>query len=192
MEPTLPPGRLLGGATTNPKPSKLAALAAARKKKQESARSETPTSQSSNSAIALLDKLTLNATDHGKGQSSSLADTVTTDAQPVERNLPIRKSSPKPAQKTVEQIGAELPATEQKPPESPQPLLCYRAEPSAFARTLCGLDLAPPNIERIRMLPMEFPLPYLTIPEYANSNPFAGPSPDDIVLNAQAKGLGKI
>ncbi|KAF1999285.1 hypothetical protein P154DRAFT_437649 [Amniculicola lignicola CBS 123094] len=166
IEPRLPRGRLLGGSS---KPSKLAALAAARKKKQEDAKNATPaTNVETDKAVTLLDKLTLKSRENGpqtpRGASS--------EETPAPRKY-LRKRSPSPIQ-VPKRVASP-------PPEPAKPLITFpdlRAQPSAFAAVLCGLDSpcheSPETVN-------SFPLPYTALPDFKDANPFAGPSPDDIL-----------
>lgn len=196
MESKYPPGGLLGGSSSNAKPSKLAALAAARKKKQEEARNATvsPTPDATkiveaDNAVALLDKLSFNG-NGAKSQAPVPVSKPMTDRKPTERKFPARKPSPESAPANVKSDKENLPPPKQEPsPRASDPLPDLRAIPSVFGATLCGLSDPAPKRQRV---PMSFPLPYFSMPEFANSNPFAGPSPDDIVRNAQAKGAGRV
>lgn len=184
-----PRGYLLGGSS---KPSKLAALAAARKKKQEEAKAGTPASsgdaeQTPDKAVALLDRLKENPAALPKEASpgpSVLRDKTNVEEETKKQNQPRsypirRKKSPSPVR--------EEPVIEEPQPEPKEEptvkLVDLLGTPSTFARTVIGS--APGGQLRNGGL---FSLPYTSDPEYAKVNPFAGPSPDDVVLNAQAKG----
>ncbi|KAF2196590.1 hypothetical protein GQ43DRAFT_498411 [Delitschia confertaspora ATCC 74209] len=190
MEPKFPRGGLLGGSSSNPKPSKLAALAAARKKKQEEAKSVPPLTEAdpnqkadSDSAVALLDKLRLNGKDKTT-PTTPIPAPISMKQKPVERKFPIRTRSPSPPP-AAKVSSNEKEATKQELSQAPIPIPDLRAIPSTFASTLCGIAPSPPKRQ---LLEDSFQLPYSTVPQFANTNPFAGPSPDDIVRNAQAKG----
>ncbi len=64
------------------------------------------------------------------------------------------------------------------------PLEAPRARPSSLAQTLFGSASERPS----RPLTQTFPLPYLALAPSCVEDAFAGPSPDDVVLAAQAKG----
>ena len=57
-----------------------------------------------------------------------------------------------------------------------------QAEPSAFANTMFSTPSKP-----FQQSDSVFTLPYNATP-IANNDPFAGPSPDDVVMAAQSKG----
>lgn len=155
---------LLGGST------KLQALAAKRKQKQDAAKASEDAK--TDKAVALLDKL-------------NVRDTKSSLAQPPLAKYPSRKRSP-PQE--------ERPAQEDEPEQEPvarKPAIEFpdlRAEPSMFGATLCGLaEPAEQTRRNIEILPA-FPLPYTTLEAFKKTDPFAGPSPDDVVREAQARG----
>lgn len=180
-----PRGGLLGGA---PKSSKLAALAAARKKQSEEKKVADDVKESQR-ALNLLDRLGSN-----KGES------------------------PKPIAKTEESFGIEklrvtgvfkpkkeAPEKESAPsmpdPATLQPPLpVFKAKPSTFAQALCGVETAETqgaslepnvNLSRSRSSSLLFGVPYATNDNFLKSDPFAKPSPDDVVLAAQRTGTLK-
>lgn len=190
LEPEHPRGRLLGGAS---KPSKLAALAAARKKKGEEKRTETPTPESAQSdrVVALLDRLNLK-----KDKEPPLA-----PAEPAERSVK-RTKFMSSRQKEQNQQAADAPTgidpMEKAPPtaeERPIPVANIRALPSMFAKAICKQPTASATLmteascsNRTQQWSGTFSLPYIHNPSFIEMNPFAGPSPDDVVLQAQSKG----
>jgi elongation factor 1 alpha-like protein len=156
---------LLGG-------SKLAALAAKRRKEREEAQAVAarPTSDA-DAAVAMLDKLSV---------ADASASSPRNEA-PKPR-YPVRRRSPSPRQ------DAPAPETTEEP-EVPQPAIVVerpaeRAVASTFASTLCGSNPAS------RLAIKEFPVPYTNCKGYSSTNAFDTPSPDDIVRAAQAKGAG--
>ena len=186
VEPLYPRGGLLGGSS---KPSKLAALAAARKKKQEEEKAASgPVSvdahpdKEPDRAVALLDRLNI------KGRAKE--DTPPSPGSPkqpggllksksAQIRYPVRRkksSSPPPVQRQEEPSG---PISE---PSTIVEILDLRAPPSTFAATMIGASQ--PRSPEGSM----FSLPYAHQKVFTNANPFAGPSPDDIVTNARAKG----
>ncbi|KAL0261418.1 hypothetical protein SLS55_002848 [Diplodia seriata] len=192
---TAPRGYLLGGSS---KPSKLAALAAARKKKQEEAKASTPGSTgdvgepASDKAIALLDRLKTKTEVPPKAEpsgSSVLTEKTNVEeakTQTTPRTYPIRrKKSPSPVREQPVSEPEPRPEPEEQPAAKRVKLEEVLGAPSTFASSMFGprpggqLDNA------------MFPLPYTCYPEYAKAKPFAGPSPDDVVLNAQTKGANK-
>lgn len=178
--PVLPRGRLLGG-------SKLAALAAARKKKQEEqnrgagASQPTDAKAETDKAVALLDKLTV------KNKENSTLPTDTgaieeTASKPAKSRLQYRKRQPTP-----EPVVAE--PEEEQPIEEPTPSIHVpnlRIGPSSFASTLCG-DGNSTAVWRSAKTQASAALTEVHSKVIAG-DPFAGPSPDDVVLRAQAKG----
>ncbi|KAF2193014.1 hypothetical protein K469DRAFT_693090 [Zopfia rhizophila CBS 207.26] len=185
VEPLFPRGGLLGGSS---KPSKLAALAAARKKKQEEAKNATSTSTDpgdmkaeADKAVALLDRLSV------KSKESASPSSALVQPQPVEQKsaqskYPSRKRSQTPTTAFQE---SETPTPE---PETSAPVEIphLRAGPSMFASTLCGITPLP--VKRQHLDSTSFPLPYTSTRGFTDTNPFTGPSPDDIVLSARVKG----
>ena len=170
MESCYPRGGLLGG-------SKLAALR--KKRQEEAAKNSDPPAQLSkedaDKAIALLDRLNIK---EKESTSSPAADSA---RQSALRKYP-RKRSPSPEPEKVE--------VEEPEPEPAKPVIEFpnlRAKPSMFASTLCQSSDKRPDVQYAAT----YPLPYTNVKEYKNSNPFAGPSPDDIVLKAQARGAGR-
>jgi elongation factor 1 alpha-like protein len=169
-------GGLLGGS------SKLAALAAKRRKEREDA--EAAASKSNNdadSAIAMLDKLSMKNQENvnlgGDGGESERP------ARPS--RYPIRRRSPSPAPEAPKEPEIEE-------PQAPQPAVvvespAQRATASMFASTLCGSD----ETSKHAQTPLqEVPVPFAAYKSYDGTGAFAGPSPDDIVRAAQAKGAG--
>ena len=196
IEPLYPRGRLLGGspAEGSQKVSKLAALAAARKKKENTEAASTTSKLQSSTSVALLDKLSGNhkpdesvakrSMEFGhRLQSSPLRD----EARPLgmqTRKYPTRKrKSPSPPR--IDQT----PIEEDPDPIDVEPLSLAPIlnSPSPFAHTMLG----PSSLfrEPSRKCPVSFSTFFSPVyaPEgnLAKSNPFAGPSPDDIVANAQ-------
>lgn len=179
VEPMQPSGGLLGGSSSQggQKMSKLAALAAARRKK-ENATQEGASAQTVNNSVALLDKLSINKETDVKVKRQS----EDPPEQPRPRKYPSRK-----AQVEVEPAPKE--------PESPEPEELKEdepdapvAQPSAFASVLCGSQHH--GADSASALPSSFSA-YGFLADHPN--PFAGPSPDDLVSKAQkeSKSLNK-
>ncbi|KAL1801174.1 hypothetical protein ACET3X_001516 [Alternaria dauci] len=169
-------GGLLGGS------SKLAALAAKRRKEREDA--EAAASKASNdadSAIAMLDKLSMK--NQGGGNPGGDGGESERPARPS--RYPVRRRSPSPAPEAPKEPELEEPL-------APQPAvvvesLAQRATASMFASTLCGSDETPKHTQALLQ---EVPIPFAAYKSYDGTGAFAGPSPDDIVRAAQAKGAG--
>lgn len=153
IEPDHPRG-LRGGGDGAPKMSKLQALAAARKKKNE------------------------------KKETASEVDTPQVVEATVSQGLQSHAPQPVLAPEGDMQK-LSITQTKNRPPES-RPTLSdlsiepVKAAPSAFAQTLFG-----PTIKDQR--PEVFAMPYASSSSFL-AQAFAEPSPDDIVLAAQAKG----
>ncbi|KAH6865420.1 elongation factor 1-alpha [Alternaria rosae] len=167
-------GGLLGGS------SKLAALAAKRRKDREDAEAAaSKANHDADSAIAMLDKLSVKNQEGGNASVGG----GTGPARPS--RYPIRRRSPSPAPETPKEPEIEE-------PQAPQPAVvvespAQRATASMFASTLCGSD----ESSKHPQAPLqEVPLPFAAYKSYDGSGAFAGPSPDDIVRAAQAKGAG--
>jgi elongation factor 1 alpha-like protein len=171
---TMPKGRLLGGS------SKLAALAAARKKK-EAEKAAAAAESTTDRSINLLDRL-------GKDKSTSSEQSVQTNKMTFptrQKRQSAAKQEPQPEART------------EVPEASPIQREDLRANPSTFAETLLGngtlqlddgvsLNRTTSNDGEVQA-DRSFTLPYMSDPEYAKRDPFAKPSPDDVVLRAQSK-----
>lgn len=165
--------------------SKLAALAAARKKKSDE---KSENSKAASSSVALLDKLGSKAKDAQTNDSTHSSADVKEPSQST-RKYPRRKreiASPKPTPKAPEPA-QKADTTVPEPEEACIPIL---STPSAFGRTMLGSSSESrdnPSNDSLHFTPE-----YLGV-DFTEFNPFAGPSPDDIVANAQksAKGLAR-
>jgi elongation factor 1 alpha-like protein len=170
IAPLYPRGGLLGGSSNGaPKMSKLQALAAARKKKAQEQKSSGSTGVEEPMA-----NLTLNtSTKPGEQKSGSTS-----------RGFPQRKrKDSNPHQKALNPIERESkPSSPDVTMEAP-PL--DQAEPSAFANTMFSSTFQPSSRQHTGNL---FTLPYTAIKPAIITDPFAGPSPDDVVMAAQSKG----
>ena len=190
IEPLYPRGGLLGGASrATPKMSKLATLAAARKKKENERPTKEPAKSGSNS-VALLDKLgTKIRPDNSSSLSESAQNTQESQAMPSSastRRYPSRKKPPSPDKPTAKHF-VQLDESFAPKDESVAPRI---AMPSLFALTMLGSaqDASATSIPNTKYNAFQC-FSDVGVP---GSNPFAGPSPDDIVSNAQSrsKGLG--
>lgn len=163
--------------------SKLQALAAARKKKAQEQKSK-----ESSEVEKPMAKLSL--ADQNNGPSDMPETTQSASTKQPLRGFPLRKrknsdphekllkSSPE-AKQTVSSSDFTIPsfpALELDP-----------AEPSAFASTMFNLRDRSSPTPSINL----FTLPYTSSPTPPTTNPFAGPSPDDVVIAAQSKGSRK-
>ena len=186
-----PRGGLLGGslAGSNCRPkSKLAALAAARKKENRKTQSEETTP----SSVSMLESLAAASTKpHYLGPASTA---ISQEAEGLRRTSKMRSkgqssqdsqgrptpASPRPTssegseQSAVSQLGI---LTIQAAPTGP---------PSDFATAILGLENNRPCFDRT---PALTGIPF-TIQDVANPKAFTGPSPDDVVLKAQSSSKG--
>ena len=191
IEPLYPRRGLLGGSSKESrKTSKLAALAAARKQKA-SEQSSIGTKASSSSA-SLLDKL-------GKVKSSdprdSTAGAEASKSQPSPtlqrlRKYPARRQdskevdSPRSKEPAPESPDTPLPV---EPMQNEDPIAMYSA-PSAFAEAMMGEGRSMPSSEALSISYNPFHLE-CNMSE-CSTDPFAGPSPDDVVAKAQSASKG--
>ena len=198
VEPLYPRGGLLGGASGNTKPSKLAQLAAARKKKEEEkkAREQTsPTPQSSSNAVSLLDRLgdepVPNDDIHNDNTTQKAIKLPVRQRQPSPPKLQTElRGTPKdPAKSIDEELDREQSEPKLDPKTSSQDTL--RANPSPFALTMIG-SYAPHQQSSPKQRPyssQSFQFPSHNQENFFEANhAFSGPSPDDVVEQAQAKG----
>lgn len=189
IEPLYPRGGLLGGASKqdNAPRSKLAALAAARKTKENERLGLVQTT----SSVVLLDKL------GGKSReqkpvakiNSSISDIAAAEqVGDVQAKKGVARQSTATAILQAEKWSQRSPAT-QGPPPVPQVIaqaeLAPFAAPSVFAQTISG------PFEKKRQLAFALPHYNVQSSECHTEYNFAGPSPDDVVTKAQnTKGAG--
>jgi elongation factor 1 alpha-like protein len=169
IAPLYPRGGLLGGSSDGaPKMSKLQALAAARKKKAQEQKANEGTGVEKPMA-----GLTLNEGRMGNGGDAP---------KPSSRSFPLRKrkdSNPHEKVPKASPVGQE-----QSDPDTQMDITPLdQAESSAFANTMFSSPTRPHPSNL-------FTLPYVatTAAQTQTADPFAGPSPDDIVIAAQSKG----
>lgn len=177
VEPLYPRLGLLGGASEGGgggKVSKLAALAAARKKKEEGKASPGPEARNgaepAEKGLSLRERLATN----GKPKQ---AERIERRPSPVVQRVP-EKPKEKPE-------GLKPKQPEETKPE--QPKIDIHAPPSTFAATIVG-DATRTEPSRLHSNSVDLLKIYGQDTEPFD---FAGPSPDDVVANAQssAKGL---
>jgi elongation factor 1 alpha-like protein len=165
-----PRGGLLGGG---PKLSKLAALAAARKKQAEESKQDAANLLETNKSTDLLDELSAKL---------SISSVSASSARPV-LNEPKGKESSGYLDRV--QIPEET---------SPIPTVAHQSlgtPPSFFAQTLCRTSLHSERHSERHIQPATFPSlsqPYSTKKWYNSAGLFSKPSPDDVILAAQSKG----
>lgn len=207
VEPLYPRLGLLGGAPENSgKVSKLAALAAARKKKEgEKSAAPTPTPPSEvessrpssterkSPALSLRERLASN----GKPQKSSEGlqslrslNKGSRLGSPSPQKMPSPEPRKQSSPEVTGQADIEPPVSTDKKQEE-QAALNIRAPPSTFASTIVGEAIRPKMAEPSHLSASTLDLIKIYGQELAEPFDFAGPSPDDVVLNAQssAKGL---
>jgi len=182
-----PRGGLLGGSS---RPSKLAQLAAARKKKEEDKQKYAQGSEEDRS-ISILDRLKTKKENHNPHPDASTIPIV-------EKPKLAFPSRPKGPPSPVRQAEPEVKVEEQTISAPVLTAVNIRARPSMFAQTIFGqetpstggawLGSSEPLEQKVRRDSDTFSLPFVINPEYQKHNPFQGPSPDDIVLRAQSKG----
>ncbi|KAL8683520.1 MAG: hypothetical protein Q9186_000560 [Xanthomendoza sp. 1 TL-2023] len=200
IEPLYPRGGLRGGSpgTGGAKMSKLAALAAARKKKENEKQLESEY-QESNASVAILDKLGNGTQDETAADVKNLVSSRPEDISSVAiSSAPTRQNRKYPSKRRHLSPEA-LPAG--MTPENQSPLVDARensaqeataepmpkAAPSSFATTMFGSS-QDPLLEPFRSL--DFALPQPVSSTKAKRDPFAGPSPDDVVTKAQSSSKG--
>jgi elongation factor 1 alpha-like protein len=210
IEPLYPRLGLLGGAPeSGGKVSKLAALAAARKKKEgDKAPTAAPAQPTEN------DK-TQSSSHEQKGASLSLRERLAGNGKPQKpegtqsprplgkfsrlgSHSPQKKPSPEPIKQNEEsqvdlanipKEGIEELPTNKEGKE--QPTVNIRASPSTFASTIVGDVTRPKMTEPSPLYSNTLDLMKIYGQDLTEPFDFTDPSPDDVVLNAQssAKGL---
>lgn len=185
IEPLYPRGGLLGGSPKSdgaPK-SKLAALAAARRK-NENQRAED--GQNATSSVALLDKLSSkprqvkpNDAPH-LSSPKPLSETIETENEGP-RKYPRRESkglkSPQHDQPAKE--ASKTPNSSASPDIEKRTEITPSASPSVFAQTIFGYPAVSQQHD------IQTSDHYVLAPDTYAEFDFAGPSPDDIVTKAQ-------
>ncbi|KAL4979074.1 hypothetical protein BDW66DRAFT_128515 [Aspergillus desertorum] len=199
VEPLYPRLGLLGGAPENGggKMSKLAALAAARKKK-EGDKSPAPTtgndtqpkSAGKAAPLSLRERL---ASKQVKQESSPLLQSLKRRSEQSLPQLKSPESKPSiPAATGLEDsvknfhIEDKRHQSEEKEEQS----VDIRAPPSTFAVTIVGDDTRLKKTEPSHLYTTTLDLIKIYGQDLAEPFDFAGPSPDDVVLNAQSSAKG--
>lgn len=187
MPPPLPSGGLLGGSEGAPKMSKLQALAAARRKKNEEKKGSDKTSETESD----LKKLSISESSKKENRpptqkpsqnTSSKTQDDLSDQKPGgslqhSKDFLAKQSDPSAGSKSGMQEAAFV--VEQRE------VTTKLSSPSAFARTLLGSAPEAQTSQRQNV----FAIPYTSSSSFS-AGVFAKPSPDDIVFAAQAKGSG--
>lgn len=207
IEPLYPRLGLLGGAPeAGGKVSKLAALAAARKKKEgekAAAPSEPPPtpqaeklapspSESRTAPRSLAERLAASTkSPKPEGSLRRLGKAEPPVTSPLEKQPPPAPSgAPAPSVPDSTAIATGIKDEAEEEPEPLPPATVLRASPSMFASTIVG-DGGPTMAEPSHLHLNSVDLLKIYGQDHAEPFDFAGPSPDDVVLNAQntAKGL---
>ncbi|KAJ5256249.1 hypothetical protein N7505_011400 [Penicillium chrysogenum] len=208
IEPLYPRLGLLGGAPENGgKLSKLAALAAARKKKEGEkapSLSETPTPSTpkleqptpldhSGTSRSLRDRLAASGRStpkapEGPGSLRRLA-TPSASSHPIPKRPEAETKRPSVPELSGSMQRVVLEAKEEPEPQQTMPTI--RASPSTFASTIVGAATGPTAAEPSHLHSTSSDLLRIYGQDHAEPFDFAAPSPDDVVLNAQnaAKGM---
>lgn len=180
IPPVMPRGGLLGGSGAPPKMSKLQMLAAARKKKAEEKNAKDSVEQ----ARAKMSELSVEERPVSKENVSlagGFSKRLKTSETTAEGRMPLTDVGPsRPEQPN--QTTAEATPSHQSPAEPEEKPVIEKARPSGFALTLFGPSNSPkPKRQELFTLPQAGLSPSIL-------EAFAKPSPDDVVLAAQAKG----
>ncbi|KAG0161118.1 hypothetical protein PDIDSM_8651 [Penicillium digitatum] len=209
IEPLYPRLGLLGGAPeSGGKLSKLAALAAARKKKEsekaplpETSTPSTPKVEQPKSPLldhpgksrSLRDRLAASGrsapkASEGSGSLRRLA-TPGSSLHPTPNRLKSEAKKPSVSEASESMQRVVLEAKEE--PEPRQIMSTIRALPSTFASTFVGAATGPTAAEPSHLHSSSSDLLRIYGQDHAEPFDFAAPSPDDVVLNAQntAKGM---
>ncbi len=170
FESLYPRGGLLGGASDGaPKMSKLQALAAARKKKTQEQKS------GGSFVEKQMSELSVDETFKEKN-------IVEPAPKHPSRGFPLRKrKDSNPHEKHPKSPLPKHDAEKLESDASTEIAPVDQAEPSAFANTMFSSAVPSAPFDNL------FTLPY-TATNTTATNPFAGPSPDDVVIAAQSKG----
>lgn len=186
IAPERPRGGLLGGAEGAPPMTKLQKLAAARKKKSDEKKENTKIGATEDG----IKKLSLSDQGHKESVIQAVPaakrQKLTTrldDSQTLSPKLPEDRKEDMPGAPETVASSAQLPPTAPSFERQDIVVAPPRATPSAFARTLIGSAHGSSD----NKAPTYFPMPYTFSASFSRI-PFNEPSPDDVVLAAQAKG----
>lgn len=196
VEPLYPRLGLLGGAPEG-KMSKLAALAAARKKKDSEKfvapeqPSNTEQTEKRSTQLSLAERLAVNSSKvtEKAGGISALS---------KERGLGGRLSKPRSppvVQDHIEEtdsrpsVGKNKPAPN-PPQQQPEETANLRAPPSTFATAIVGDGNYLSTSEPGHLHSSKFDVMQVYGQDFTEAFDFVGPSPDDVVINAQSASKG--
>ncbi|TPR04568.1 KH domain family protein [Aspergillus niger] len=206
VEPLYPRLGLLGGAPENSgKVSKLAALAAARKKKEgEKSAAPTPTPPSEvessrpssterkSPALSLRERLASNGKPQKLSEGLQSLRSLNKGSRlgsPSPQKMPSPEPRKQSSPEVTGQADLEPPVSVDKKQEV-EAGLNIRAPPSTFASTIVGEATRPKMAEPSHLSASTLDLIKIYGQEFAEPFDFAGPSPDDVVLNAQSSAKG--
>lgn len=208
VEPLYPRLGLLGGAPeSSGKTSKLAALAAARKKKEGvkakagtaapsadstvTDQAETSSAERKGIPLSLMERLSSSGKQQrppepasglralGKG-TRSRAHAIQKRPSPDTNNPPKKHDESRLEEQRLKKMDSEK--------ELPKPDI--RAEPSPFATIIIGEATRPMKTESSHLHSQNVDLMQVYGQDLTEAFDFAGPSPDDVVLNAQSSAKG--
>ncbi|OJJ85895.1 putative translation elongation factor EF-1 subunit [Aspergillus glaucus CBS 516.65] len=208
VEPLYPRMGLLGGAPeSGGKVSKLAALAAARKKKEgekppaeaipavatpsADKTPETPAAEAKPSALSLRERLAAN--DKPRKQSNGISTLRSLGKGSPAPSPLLKKPAPEPTKPELPtEPGPEVPAENSQADhkEKEEPEVNIRAPPSGFASTIVGDSTRPMMTEPSHLHSNTADLIRIYGQDLTEPFDFAGPSPDDVVVNAQSSAKG--
>jgi elongation factor 1 alpha-like protein len=182
IAPLYPRGGLLGGSSEEaPKMSKLQALAAARKKKAQEEKAKENTGVEK--PLAKL-KIKEDVPFHSPSKTGN-ASTASHASKPTSRGFPARKRKDSNEHEKAPKAPSPKKVLQSFKPESPEDTSeADQGEPSAFANTMFNSRPKAPRKPQNNL----FTLTFAANTSSTTANPFAGPSPDDIVIAAQSKG----
>ncbi|KAJ5302960.1 HBS1-like protein [Penicillium atrosanguineum] len=205
VEPLYPRLGLLGGSPeAGGKVSKLAALAAARKRKEGEKATPTPTPTPDASSTPQPDKIEPSPPEPQSTPLSLRERLAASKSSKPETDGGVRKlgkpgfsgqgqAQEQPTPEPMQNPEFSLPekAEPKDEPEPEQPSLDMRASPSGFASAIVGNAAGPTMAQPSHVQSNNVDLLRIYGQDHAEPFDFAGPSPDDMVLNAQntAKGM---
>lgn len=186
-----PRGGLPGGSSigSNNRPkSKLATLAAARKKEKRNSQNEETTP----SSVSMLENLAAGSTKSHSSRPASIAKSREAEGlgrihKTQSKGRPSQESQDPPTSASAIPTlskGSEKTAVSQLEDLTIQ--AAPTGSPSEFATAVLGLEKDRPCFSRTPASPG---IPF-TIRDVANAKAFTGPSPDDVVLKAQSSSKG--
>ncbi|KAA8644287.1 hypothetical protein EYZ11_002850 [Aspergillus tanneri] len=203
IEPLYPKLGLLGGAPeSSGKVSKLAALAAARKKKETDKapslaldstsggnQSRSSSTESKGAPLSLRERLARSQKSSEGAQSLRTLGKGSRIGSPIpgQKASTEQQLSSVPNEASIGKATTEEPVASERKEES---TAIIRAPPSTFASTIVGDAIRPMVTELSHLHSNALDLMKIYGQEYTEPFDFAAPSPDDVVLNAQNSAKG--